>query len=70
MLKIDGLRLRAQQIKLAPRIIVALLEGLESGCRLAFEAERGGDFVPVKFQGGGALENVLVESHASIGRSG
>lgn len=55
MLEVDGLRLRAQQVDFAARVIVALFEGLEGGCRLPFEAEGGGDFGPVEFQGDGAL---------------
>lgn len=55
MLEVDGLGLRAQQVDLAARVVVALFEGLERRCGLAFEAEGGGDFGPVEFQGGGAL---------------
>lgn len=67
MLEVDGLGLRAEQIDFAARVLVALLKGLEGRCRLAFEAEGGGDFGPVKFQGGGALEWVSVGSEASGG---
>lgn len=55
VLEVDGLGLRAEQVDFAARIIVALLEGLQRGGRLAFEAEGGGDFGPVEFQGRGAL---------------
>lgn len=70
VLKVDGSGLRAQQINFAARIIVALLEGLEGGCCLAFEAKGGGDSGPVEFQGGGALGQVSVGSSESPGRVG
>lgn len=70
MLEVDGLGLRAQQVDFAARVVVALFEGLERGCRLAFETERGGDFGPVEFQGGGALGWVSVGSNASLSRAG
>lgn len=70
VLEVDGLGLRAQQVDLAARVVVALFEGLERGCRLAFETERGGDFGPVEFQGGGALGWVSVGSNASLSRAG
>jgi hypothetical protein len=53
--KIDGLGLGLQQVDAAAGVVVALLEGLDGGCGLAFEAEGGGDSVPVEFCGGGAL---------------
>ncbi len=70
LLEVDGLGLRAQQVDFAPRVIVALLKGLERGCRLAFEAEGGGDFDPVEFQGGGALGWMSVGSGASLDQAG
>lgn len=66
VLEVDGLGLRAEQVQFAARVIVALLEGLEGRCRLPFETERGGDFGPVEFQGGGALGWVLVGSRACL----
>ena len=70
VLEVDGLRLRAQQVDFAARVIVALFEGLEGGCRLAFEAEGGGDFGPVEFQGGGALGSVSVGFYTGLERAG
>lgn len=49
VLEVDGLGLRAEQVHLAARVIVALLEGLQGRCRLPFETEGGGDFGPVEF---------------------
>ena len=37
-------------------VVVSLLEGCESGCGLAFEAEGGADFGPVDFEGCASLE--------------
>ena len=65
VLEVDRLRLRAQQIDFAARVVVAFFERLEGACCLAFEAEGGGDFGPVKFQGGGALG----EASAGFGAS-
>ena len=48
VLEVDGLGLRAEQVELPARVVVALLEGLERGGGLAFEAEGGGDFGPVQ----------------------
>ena len=70
VLEVDGLGLRAEQVEFAARVVVALFEGLEGGGRLAFEAEGGGDFGPVEFQGGGALGWVSVGSDASLDRVG
>lgn len=47
--EIDGLGLVLQQVEAAAGVVVALLEGLQGGCGLAFEAEGGGDFGPVEF---------------------
>ena len=69
LLEVDGLGLRLEQVKLAARIIVALLEGLEGGRRLTFEAEGGGDFGPVEFQGGGALGRLSVGFDADSSQS-
>ena len=54
--EVDFFRLGLQEVDAAAGVVIALLEGLEGGCGLAFEAEGGGDFVPVEFEGGGALE--------------
>ena len=54
--EIDRLRRGRELGDAAAGIVVAFLEGEESGGGLAFEAEGGGDFVPVEFRGGGALE--------------
>ena len=69
LLEVDGLGLRLQQVEFAARIVVALFEGLEGGCRLTFEAEGGGDFGPVEFQGGGALGRLLVGFNAVLSQS-
>ena len=69
MLKVNGLGLRLQQVELAARVVIALLEGLEGGCRLAFEAKGGGDFGPVEFQGGGALGRLSVGFNAGSNQS-
>ena len=69
LLEVDGLGLRLQQVEFAARVVVALFESLESGCRLTFEAEGGGDFGPVEFQGGGALGQVSVGFNAALSES-
>ena len=66
VLEVDGLILRAQHVDFAAGVIVALFEGLEGGRRLAFEAEGGGDFVPVEFQGGGALGKDISRVHSKL----
>ena len=66
VLKVDGLGLRLEQVEFAARVVIALFEGLEGGCRLTFEAEGGGDFGPVEFQGGGALGRLLVGFNAVL----
>lgn len=45
--EVDRLRRRAEQRQFAARVVVALFEGEQRGCRLPFEAERGADFGPV-----------------------
>ena len=69
LLEVDGLGLRLEQVELAARVVVALLEGLEGGGRLTFEAEGGGDFGPVEFQGGGALGRLSVGFDAGSSQS-
>lgn len=64
--EVDYLRGLAEEIQLSPRVIVAFFEGLQGGCCLAFEAEGGGNFGPVEFEGGGALGWVLVASRAQL----
>ena len=64
LLEVDGLGLRLEEVEFAARVVVALFEGLEGSCRLTFEAEGGGDFGPVEFQGGGALGRLSVEFNA------
>ena len=64
LLQVDGLGLRLEEVEFAARVVVALFEGLEGSCRLTFEAEGGGDFGPVEFQGGGALGRLSVEFNA------
>ena len=59
MRKVDFFGLAVEHIDPAARVIVAFLESLERGCCLAFEAEGGGDFVPVELHGGGALGELL-----------
>jgi hypothetical protein len=53
--EINVLWLCGEEIKFASRIIIALLEGKESGGGLTLETEGGGDFGPVEFGGCGAL---------------
>ena len=66
VLEVNGLGLRLQQVEFAACVVVTLLEGLEGGCGLTFEAEGGGDFGPVEFQGGGALGRVSVGFNAAL----
>jgi len=53
--EVDLLRRVGQQLHFAPRVVVALLEGLEGCGRLALQAEGGADFGPVDFECGAAL---------------
>jgi hypothetical protein len=53
--EVDRLGLLGKDLDLAARVIVALLEGLETRRRLAAEAEGGGDFSPVELERGGSL---------------
>lgn len=53
--EIDTLGLGLEQVDATAGVVVALFEGLECGCGLAFEAEGGGDSDPVEFRRGGAL---------------
>ena len=44
-----------EELHLTSGVVVALLEGLQGGGRLAAEAERAGDLDPVDFESGAAL---------------
>lgn len=73
MVEVDGLGLLGKDLNLAARIVVTLLEGLESGGRLAAEAERAGHLGPVDFESGAALFNIGTVSGSkfpSVRRSG
>ena len=63
--EIDGLSLGGEQVDLAAGVVVAFFEGLEAGGRLALEAEGGGDFGPVEFEGRGALGRRVGQSMVS-----
>ncbi len=70
VLEVDGLGLRAEHVDFPARVIVALFEGLEGGRCLAFEAEGGGDFGPIEFQGSGALGSVSAGFNVSLEEAG
>lgn len=53
--EVDFLRLLGQELDLAPGVIVAFLEGLQGGRRLAAEAEGAGGLDPVDLESGAAL---------------
>jgi hypothetical protein len=53
--EVDGLGLLGEDGNFAARIVVALLEGLESGSSVAFEAQLRADLCPVELEGGAAL---------------
>ena len=53
--EVDCLRLLGQNRHLAARIVIALLERLQSGSSLTFETELRADLGPVKLEGGAAL---------------
>lgn len=55
--EVDCLREFRQNLDLATRIIVTLLEGLQGSRGLAAEAQRGGDLGPVDLESGAALLN-------------
>jgi hypothetical protein len=55
VLEIDGLRLLGEDGDLAARVVVALLELLESGSSVALEAQLRADLCPVKLEGGASL---------------
>lgn len=50
MREVDLGRLFLEELELAAGVVVALLEGVERGDRLAAEAERGGDLRPVELE--------------------
>lgn len=56
MRKINSLWLGLEESDLAAGIFIALLEGEEGGGGLALEAEGGGDFGPLDFEGGASLQ--------------
>lgn len=53
--KVDGGGLLGQELDLAAGVLVALLEGLQRGDRVATEAERGGHLGPVELESGASL---------------
>lgn len=53
--KVDLGGLFGQLLDLALGIVIARLEGLQRGDRLATQAQRGGDFGPVELQSCGSL---------------
>ena len=53
--EVDGGGLLRQQLDLTAGVLVALLESLERGNRLATQAEGGGHFGPVELEGGASL---------------
>ena len=55
VLEVDGLRLLGEDGDFAARIVVALLEGLESGSSVALEAQLRADLCPVELESGAAL---------------
>jgi hypothetical protein len=67
--EVHGLRLLREHGYFAARIIVALLEGLESGGSVSFETQLRADFGPVELEGGAALQftNELVFLLLAVG---
>jgi hypothetical protein len=55
VLEVDGLRLLGEDGDLAARVVVALLELLESGSSVALKAQLRADLCPVKLEGGASL---------------
>ena len=55
VLEVDRLRLLREDRHFAARIVVALLEGLQGGGRVAFEAQLRAELGPVELEGGAAL---------------
>ena len=64
--EVDGFRELRKLVHFAASIFVALFKGLKCSECLAFEAQGGGDFVPVEFEGGGALEKGVSGFRSSI----
>lgn len=60
--KVDGGGELGKLLDLAADVVVALLEGLEAGDRLAAKAERGGDLGPVDLESCAALEEAKRET--------
>lgn len=69
VVEVDGLGLLGKNLELAARIVVTLLEALESGGRLAAEAERAGHLGPVDFESGTALFNTGAVSGPKLPQS-
>lgn len=68
--EIDILRLGLEEIDLATGVFIALLEGEEGGGSLALEAEGGGDFDPLDFEGSASLQGggrVVSERRGQLG---
>jgi hypothetical protein len=55
VLEVDRLRLLREDRHFAARIVVALLEGLQGGGRVAFEAQLRAELGPVELEGGASL---------------
>lgn len=67
--EVDLLGLLGKSLEFAAGFVVAFLEGLEGGRRLAAEAEGAGDLDPVDFESGAALDDVS-EQFDESGRIG
>jgi len=70
VVEVDGLRRVGQHLDLAAGVVVALLEGLQAAGGLAAEAEGGGDFGPVDFQGGAPLVGRRLQVRLGSGDDG
>lgn len=68
--EVDLLGLLGQELDLAARVVVALLEGLQGLGGGATEAEFGAQVGPVDLRGGAALEWVLVSAASSSEKVG
>jgi hypothetical protein len=55
VLEVDGRSLLGEDGDFATRVVVALLEGLESGSSVALKAQLRADLCPVELEGGAAL---------------
>jgi len=63
--EVDRRGLLLQLGDLAAGVLVALLEGLQGGDRLAAKAQRAGDLGPVELEGGASLFRVEGEKISS-----